>query len=122
MIDFADRQWPHATTLSAPPLSPAGVFSGAGLMLGVLVALTFAGLSMFSPWVPAARARSITTSSVWNKNNALERARQQLPRGATVTKERCDTVEVGRNNPRYRCTVWYDISPDFVSPREPGES
>ncbi|EDY38133.1 hypothetical protein CPCC7001_1012 [Cyanobium sp. PCC 7001] len=57
---------------------------------------------------PAASAGSITSSSVWDRDNALQRAREQMPAGATETRHRCEEVEVGMNNVRYRCTVWYD--------------
>jgi hypothetical protein len=52
-----------------------------------------------------AQAGSVTASSIWNKSNAIERARQQLPAGAVVTAERCQETEVGMGNYRYLCTV-----------------
>jgi hypothetical protein len=63
-----------------------------------------------------ARAGSITASSIWDRSNALERAREQLPPGASVTAERCQDVEVGIGNIRYLCTVEFQpastTSPD----------
>jgi hypothetical protein len=59
--------------------------------------------------MPPARAGSITASSIWDRSNALERARQQLPAGAVVTREQCQEVEVGIGNIRYLCTV--DFTP-----------
>lgn len=64
--------------------------------------------------IPAARAGSATASSIWNKTNALARARQQLPPGAIVTAEHCQEVEVGIGNIRYLCTV--EFSPVEFSP------
>jgi hypothetical protein len=52
-----------------------------------------------------AQAGSVTASSIWDKSNAIERARQQLPAGAVVTAERCQETEVGMGNYRYLCTV-----------------
>lgn len=61
--------------------------------------------------IPAARAGSATASSIWNKTNALDRARQQLPPGAVVTAEHCQEVEVGMGNIRYLCTVEFSPAP-----------
>lgn len=57
--------------------------------------------------VPA-RAGSVTASSVWDQDNALQRAREQLPKGATVTRERCEELNMGLDNFRYRCTLWFE--------------
>lgn len=64
-----------------------------------------------------ARTGSITASSIWDRDNALQRARDQMPAGATVTRERCEEIEVGMNNIRYRCTVWFEPA----APAESGE-
>ncbi|SBO42379.1 hypothetical protein [Cyanobium sp. NIES-981] len=72
----------------------------------LLVSLTALALT-----APAAGAGSITAGSVWDRDNALQRAREQMPKGATETRNRCEEVEVGMNNVRYRCTVWYDTPP-----------
>ena len=79
------------------------------LLAGSLVA-GMAGL------VPAARAGSATASSIWNKTNALARARQQLPLGAVVTGEHCQEVEVGIGNIRYLCTVEFSPAPAVSTP------
>jgi hypothetical protein len=73
-----------------------------------LLALTLAA--------PAAHAGSITASSVWDQANALQRAREQMPAGATETRHRCEEVEVGINNVRYRCTVWFEAVPAGGAP------
>jgi hypothetical protein len=71
-------------------------------LLLLLASLGAVGLPLLSA---PARAGSITASSIWNRSNALERAREQLPLEATVTTERCQEVEVGIGNIRYLCTV-----------------
>jgi hypothetical protein len=63
-----------------------------------------------------ARAGSVTASSIWNKRNALERAREQMPQGAVVTGEHCQEVEVGIGNIRYLCTVEYQPTPASATP------
>jgi hypothetical protein len=66
----------------------------------------------------AARAGTSTAESVWNRENARQRALQQIPRAATVTGTRCEEISVGNNNYRYRCTVdWSaDPSPPLPAP------
>ena len=66
--------------------------------------------------IPAARAGSATASSIWNKTNALARARQQLPPGAVITGEHCQEVEVGIGNIRYLCTVEFSPAPAVPTP------
>jgi len=58
-----------------------------------------------------ARAGSVTSESTWGKANAIERATQQVPKGATVTGTSCNEVNVGIGNYRYICTVDYSESP-----------
>jgi hypothetical protein len=67
---------------------------------------------------PAARAGSVTAESVMDANNARQRALQQVPRNATVTRSRCRDFSVGTGNFRYRCTVWYEAAP----PADPSPS
>lgn len=55
------------------------------------------------------RAESITAESIWDKNNAIERAQQQLPANATVTGTNCTVVRV--RDWRYICTVSYTLIP-----------
>ena len=45
-----------------------------------------------------------------DQQNARQRALQQVPRGATVTRTECREVSV-TGNYRYRCSVWYDETP-----------
>jgi hypothetical protein len=63
---------------------------------------------------PPAWAGSATAESIWSRENALEQARQQMPPGATVTREHCQEIEVGLDNLRYRCSV------EWQSPSETG--
>ena len=53
--------------------------------------------------VPA-QAGSITASSICDKNNAVERAQEQMPAGAVVTASRCQEIDV-RGYTRYSCTL-----------------
>ncbi|QNI70544.1 hypothetical protein [Cyanobium sp. NS01] len=83
---------------ASPPLAPVCALAAA---LAAAVATALAGAA-------PALAGSATASSIWNRENALQRAREQMPAGATETRERCEEIEVGMNNVRYRCTVWFD--------------
>ncbi|MCP9805875.1 hypothetical protein KBY71_04990 [Cyanobium sp. T1B-Tous] len=69
-----------------------------------------------------ARAGSVTASSIWDQSNALERAREQLPAGATVTAERCQEVEVGIGNIRYLCTVEFQPASETSPAPSPAPS
>lgn len=62
-----------------------------------------------------ALAGSATADSVWDRDNAQQRAMQQVPAGATVTSTRCEDVSVGMNTTRYRCTVEFTV-PDPAVP------
>ena len=61
--------------------------------------------------VPPAQAGSATADSIWDRKNALQRALEAMPAGATVTNQSCETLEVGLDNIRYRCTVWWSDPP-----------
>lgn len=63
-----------------------------------------AGLALLLPGLPA-WAGSATAESIWDRSHALQEAMQQVPAGATVTDQRCQELEVGLDNFRYRCTV-----------------
>lgn len=52
-------------------------------------------------------AGSVTADSVWDQNDARQRAMEQMPAGSTVTGTRCEVISVGMGNDRYRCTVEY---------------
>lgn len=74
----------------------------------------------------AALAGSATAESIWNQADALAQARQQVPPGATVTREFCSEIEVGMS-PRYRCSVeWQpaaaasEANPDPANGTPPG--
>jgi hypothetical protein len=58
---------------------------------------------------PAAQAGSITAESIWNMQNAIQMAQEQLPVNATVTNTRCTVVTV--RNWRYICTLDYSTTP-----------
>jgi hypothetical protein len=58
-----------------------------------------------------AMAGSVTADSVWDQNDARQRALEQMPAGSTVTGTRCEVISVGMGNDRYRCTVEYSSSP-----------
>jgi hypothetical protein len=58
----------------------------------------------------AARAGSVTAESVRDSNDARQRALELVPKGATVTRNRCQEFEVGGFNSRYRCTVFFSDS------------
>lgn len=69
------------------------------LSMGVLVI----GAVVISP----VNAGSVTSESIWDENNALQRAQNQVPSGRTITGEHCTEIEV-RESSRYRCTVTYE--------------
>jgi hypothetical protein len=76
--------------------------------------LLTAGIAALWCVMPPAQAGSATADSIWDRKNALQRAMQAMPAGATVTKQNCQTLEIGLDNTRYRCTVWWSDAP--VSP------
>ncbi|MFY8148051.1 MAG: hypothetical protein ACOVNL_02400 [Prochlorococcaceae cyanobacterium] len=78
--------------------------------------LLLSGLAALLLQAPPARAGSETAESVWNEQNALERAQQQVPAGATITGHRCESFGVGFDNTRYRCTVNYSQEAAEPSP------
>jgi len=52
-------------------------------------------------------AGSSTADSVWDEENARQRAIEQIPAGAVVGTTDCESFSVGIGNTRYRCTVNY---------------
>ncbi len=52
-------------------------------------------------------AGSVTAESIWDENNALERAQEQVPKGRTITGQHCKEFQV-RESYRYRCTVTFN--------------
>lgn len=53
-------------------------------------------------------AGSITAESIWDRSNAIQRARSQLPPGAVITRTECTEVNVRSGNYRYICTVYFN--------------
>jgi len=78
-----------------------------------LAAFPFAAVLGFAL---AGRADSITAESIWDQNNAIQRAQQQVPANATVTSTRCTVVNVRTGNYRYICTLEYTTAPNSPSP------
>ncbi len=62
-----------------------------------------------------ALAGSITADSGMDKAGARQDAMEQVPKGATITRTKCQEIEIGMDNIRYRCTVWY-TKPPLVAP------
>ena len=81
------------------------------MRLGPLLAAAPALLLAAAVSTATASAGSITGESVWDRNNARQRALEQVPRGAAVQRTRCEDLTVGRGNTRYRCTVFYADPP-----------
>jgi hypothetical protein len=78
-----------------------------------LAAFPFAAILGFAL---AGRADSITAESIWDQNNAIQRAQQQVPANATVTSTRCTVVNVRTGNYRYICTLDYTTAPNSPNP------
>jgi hypothetical protein len=62
-------------------------------------------------WVTPARSGSVSADSVWSRDDALQRARQLVPRGAIPGRHRCQEMTVGMGNYRYRCNVEFSQPP-----------
>lgn len=73
-------------------------------------------LLLLSLLTTPARAGSATAESIWDRNDARQRALQQKPRGATVTDTQCEEISVGNGDSRYRCTVFYVDPPAQAMP------
>jgi hypothetical protein len=58
---------------------------------------------------PAERAAAGTAigESIWDGNNARDRALQSVPAGAQIGGTSCQTVEVGTGNYHYICRITY---------------
>ena len=76
-------------------------------------ALLAVGLALLA--VPA-RAGSVTAESVFDRQATRQQARSQVPKGATITRTVCEDIEVGMDNTRYRCTVFYTTAPASPAP------
>ena len=65
----------------------------------------FAALLLLAPC--SAWAGTAVGESIWDRNNALQRAMQSVPAGAQVTNTQCQDIEVGTGNDHYLCQVTY---------------
>lgn len=89
-----------------PPLARLSpIFAGPSLLLVLLAAPGQAG--------------SVTAESVWDRSNAIQRARSQLPAGASVTGTTCTAVNVRDGNDRWICTLDFTIPASSPSPSAP---
>ena len=61
----------------------------------------------FSVIPSSVQAGSVTSESIWNEENALQNAKQQVPSERTITGQKCRTIQV-RDSDRYRCTITYE--------------
>lgn len=82
--------------------------SAAGLSGTLLAGALAAAVAL--PAGPA-RAGSVTAESIFDRQATRQQARSQVPKGATVTRTVCEDLEVGLDNTRYRCTVYYTMTP-----------
>ncbi len=80
------------------------------LLTGALLA---GGLTLLA--VPA-RAGSVTAESIFDRQATRQQAKSQVPKGATITRTVCEDLEVGMDNTRYRCTVFYTTAPASPAP------
>lgn len=85
----------------------AAVLLLAGLLPGLL-ALWPQRVEAADPQERSSSARSVTVQSIWSQADAIQRASEQLPRGAVVTRTRCTEVNVRTGNYRYICTLSYE--------------
>ena len=70
-------------------------------LLGCCLAVTFSVIPS------SVQAGSVTSESIWNEENALQNAKQQVPSERTITRQKCRTIQV-RDSDRYRCTITYE--------------
>lgn len=86
------------------------------LTLPTRLRLTGASTGLLLLLAAPAQAGSVTAESVWDRSNAIQRARSQLPAGASVTGTRCTDVNVRNGNDRYICTLDYVIPAPAQAP------
>ena len=101
----------------APKLRPSALASLGPR--GARVAAALAGLALMELSLAAAPALagSVTADSVMDRAGARQEAMSQIPKNATITRTKCQDIEVGLDNIRYRCTVWYsEPAPVRASP------
>jgi hypothetical protein len=102
---------PLAGKLAKGPQSHlGGVVTGGGR--GLLLAA--AGLLLASQ--APALAGSVTAESIWDRDNAIQRATSQIPPGATVTGNSCQEVDLRGGSTRYICAVTYASPPPATAP------
>ncbi|MEB3320420.1 MAG: hypothetical protein VKI63_05730 [Cyanobium sp.] len=106
MTGFLDRR---RRCFSAPATGRA---AHGALLLALLA--TGGSLSARTP-----QAGSATSESIWDRADALEQARRQVPAGATVLREFCNEIEVGMGNTRYRCSVDWRLAAPAGTPLPP---
>ena len=94
---------------SHSPMAPR--FRPSGPLL--TVALLAGGLALLAG---PARAGSVTAESVFDRQATRQQAKSQVPKGATITRTVCEDLEVGMDNTRYRCTVFYTTTPASPAP------
>ena len=70
-------------------------------LFGCCLAVTFSVIPS------SVQAGSVTSESIWNEENALQNAKQQVPSERTITGQKCRTIQV-RDSDRYRCTITYE--------------
>lgn len=58
-----------------------------------------------------ATAGTAIGESIWDKQNAIDRATMSLPAGAQVTSTDCQSVEVGTGNYHYLCRLTFTDPP-----------
>lgn len=56
---------------------------------------------------PAVDADTAVGESIWDQQNAVNRAMESVPAGAQVTATQCESVEVGIGNYHYICRITY---------------
>lgn len=89
--------------LSPPPKRARAT----GVALGAVAAV----VTLFGSGLDPVHAGSVSAWSIWDRDHALQQARQQLPAGAVITREHCQEVEVGIGNDHYLCTVEFNEAP-----------
>lgn len=104
--------------MKPPPLLTALLAAGPARATAATLRLATLSLTGLLLTAAAARSGSVSAESVWDSSDARQRALELVPRGATVTRSRCQDFEVGGFNSRYRCTVTYSEA----NPAEPSGS
>jgi hypothetical protein len=70
----------------------------------------------------SAWAGSVTADSINDRSAARAAAIEQMPRGATVLRTECQSIQVGGFGlPRWRCTVWF-ADPPAAAPAGDGRA